>query len=121
MRVCVHVRKRVCNTHTYTCVQERHVSLQTKMENSESTNRILQCENDSIRTIVEDLEKKLIGSKCSELEITEKLQRLVRMYVLIFIFTYACMHVCVYVCMYVCMCVCMYACVCVCMYVRTYV
>eukprot|EP00277_Geminigera_cryophila_P033233 CAMPEP_0173117894 /NCGR_PEP_ID=MMETSP1102-20130122/50622_1 /TAXON_ID=49646 /ORGANISM="Geminigera sp., Strain Caron Lab Isolate" /LENGTH=1021 /DNA_ID=CAMNT_0014022717 /DNA_START=44 /DNA_END=3109 /DNA_ORIENTATION=+ len=56
-------------------LQERHVMLQTKMEDSQSRNRILTSENESVRTIIQDLEKLNAAANSREMTLQERIQR----------------------------------------------
>jgi hypothetical protein len=56
-------------------LQERHVMLSTKMENSEFANRLLNHENDSLRNVIENLEKMNTDAKFAELTSREELAR----------------------------------------------
>jgi chromosome segregation ATPase len=56
-------------------LQERHVMLSTKMENSEFANRLLTHENDSLRNVIENLEKMNTDAKFAELTSREELAR----------------------------------------------
>ncbi len=56
-------------------LQERHVILSTKMEDSESENRLLKYENESLRNVIENLEKININAKVAELTSREELAR----------------------------------------------